>query len=191
MLCRIVSMGSLASLQVPNWITSSDLQEATGVHIDQRRTTVREHAYGQSLLVLRGLIPVLQEVLGAGTKICMFLASIKSLCHPFALFWTLTYTGVPRYHCSPAFWVPPDPYHVVWCCRCQAASSPASQLCGWCVPGAAGAPCAQRSPAEQCGGARTLWAAVPQEHDRAGCLLRYKLAPGPECKTRRIPDCLG
>lgn len=59
-----------------------------------------------------------------------------------------------------------------WCPRCPAAASPAGQLRGWRLPGSAGAPRAQRSPAQQRGGTGTLWTALREEHNRAGRLLR-------------------
>lgn len=52
-----------------------------------------------NLLVLRGLIPVLQEVLGVGTKTCMFLANISVYAILLLSSGTLAHAGVPHYCC--------------------------------------------------------------------------------------------
>lgn len=67
--------------------------------MDQRRATEREHAHGESLLVLRALIPVLQEVLGVGTKTRVVLATVIVYADLLVPPGTLAHAGGPRYRC--------------------------------------------------------------------------------------------
>lgn len=93
--------GQLKITPVTHWSTPPGshmyLQEAMGMHMDQRKTTGGEHAHGGSLLVLRGLIPVLQEVLGVGSKTCMFLAPRSIYAILLLSSGPLAHVGVP--HC--------------------------------------------------------------------------------------------
>lgn len=70
------------------------------MHMDQRRSAGRDHAPGGSLLVLRGLTPVLQEVFHVGTKTCMFLATISTCAILSLSFWTLARVNKPHYCCT-------------------------------------------------------------------------------------------
>lgn len=78
--------GTAQHSSITHWGTTPDLQRATGMHMDRRgQLEERKMGGGGSLLVLRVLIPVLEEVLGGDAKICMFLASLRT-CAILSLF---------------------------------------------------------------------------------------------------------
>jgi len=101
------------------------------MHMDQRRTTGREHAHGGSLLVLRGLIPVLRDYFGCWFQNLHILGHCKLLCQPLALFWD--HRTCQCIVASPICWVPLDLCHValllqvpICCVSCQPTTQTAS-----------------------------------------------------------------